>query len=527
MDKKNINLDFEIRFQKVQELNPSFDLARVAVAYHGLNRNHSIISKDVFENAKQSMYNIPVVGRYIPETDDFGSHDIQVIENDDGLSIEAATVPFGVVPESAVIGWDIIEEDDGTKREYLTTDCLIWKRSYGYKRLVSQDKWSQSMEITVNDCEFDNNDIMVIKDMTFNALCILGNDVEPCFESANIQFSVSPTNEEFKNNFSLMLGELKELTAEMSKENDKNIKEGGCNELDAEVIEFENVESEAPVEETVYSEDIVEQEESFEDNAEEESEVVEPAEDVVDNTSSEEGYTKDETKDDYDPDENDEEEDEDKYTLNSEFSRTYNEMRDTLCEALNKLSGADIDPITGNVVGETCYYLSDFDDEYIYATVCKYTADSYYEECARIAYKLANDVCNLCEPEQMFVRWLTAAENEAIEMERNELLALREYKCEEEEKKHRFEIDEFVNKEFADIIETAEYSELGESIYSMEKDILTEKLYAIRGKHATYSYSLDEKEVSETEEFKIPVSSKTSDKPSRYGSLFATYAMNK
>ena len=49
MDRKNIYLDFDLRFQEIKELNPSFDIAKIAVAYHGRNRNRSFISKEVFE----------------------------------------------------------------------------------------------------------------------------------------------------------------------------------------------------------------------------------------------------------------------------------------------------------------------------------------------------------------------------------------------------------------------------------------------------------------------------------------------
>lgn len=503
MDKKNISLDFEIRFQKVQDLNPSFDLARVAVAYHGLNRNHSIISKEVFEKSKESMYNIPVVGRYIPESDDFGSHDVQVVEIDGKQSVEAATVPFGVVPESAVIEWEVIEEDDGTKREYLITDCLIWKRSYGYQKLISQDKWSQSMEITVNDCTFDESGIMTITDMTFNALCILGNSVEPCFESANIQFSMTPEDEEFKNNFSLMLSELKELTVQ-NFSSDENTKEGGCDELNEEVKEFEEIESEEIVE----------------------AEIVE---------ESPEEYTKDETKD-MDPDEKEDDEEDDDYAcgdkddekekkcaLNSEFSKTYNEVREVLCNAVCSLYSSVEE--NGVVVGETYYYLSDFDDKYVYVNSCTYTESGHEESAARIPYSITDSNCDLGSPETMIVKWLTLEENEIIEAERQELSVLRQFKAEKIAEEHKNEVNEFINKEFADVVETEEFTNLGESVYDLDRDTLTEKLYAIRGRHAVYC--MKEPEAAEVEEFKIPVDTKKKEINNKYGNLFETYAIKK
>lgn len=509
MDKKNISLDFEIRFQKVQELNPSFDLARIAVAYYGLNRNHSIISKEVFENAKSSMYNIPVVGRYIPEADDFGGHDVQVVEVDGKPSVEAATVPFGVVPESAVIDWEEIEEDDGTKREYLVTDCLIWKRSYGYHKLISQDRWSQSMEITVNDCSFNDDETMTIKDLTFNALCILGNGVEPCFESANIQFSVSPENEEFKQNFSIMLSELKELTIQTSKESEEKSKEGGYDELNTEVKDDEIVETEENS-----AEEIVEEPAEEKSSEGEEIEVT-TDEEKVEPEEPEENMSSDDDVDDGEK-END---DDDNYSLGVEFSNTYMKFQETLSRAITKAFDSYAED------SYKCVCLSDFDDAFAYVDVWDYTKDNDNEHyCARVAYTKTEDDFEFGKLETMVVVWLTIEENEALEKERAELASLREYKAEKLEQEHRADVDEYISKSFADVLKTNDFAELGEVVYSLDREVLTEKLYAIRGKHASYcveDYTLDKP----VEELKIPVDLKKNTRENKYGNLFETYAM--
>ena len=73
---------FSIR--EISDINPSFALAKVAIAYAGRNRNYTSISKEVFEKAIPSLFNCPLVGRYDPELDDFGSHDIRIVQTDDG-----------------------------------------------------------------------------------------------------------------------------------------------------------------------------------------------------------------------------------------------------------------------------------------------------------------------------------------------------------------------------------------------------------------------------------------------------------
>lgn len=485
MDKRNMSLDFELRFQQVQELNPSFDLARVAVAYYGENRNHSRISKEVFDKAVDSMYNIPIVGRYIADQDDFGGHDIIVTEENGRQVVEAATVPFGVVPESAKIGWEEIEEDDGTKREYLVTDCVIWKRSYGYTKLVSQDKWSQSMEITVNDCDIDPDDgLMTIKDMTFNALCILGNGVEPCFESANIQFSVTPDNEEFKRSFSEMLSDLKELTAqETSSEEGK---------------------------------------ETTMDCAEETEEQVETAEETLEETESTE-ETEEESEEPNTGSEGDEFSEKQEYGYLGK-KKTYGELRDLISMSVQKLHSVEIDA-DENIIGETDYWVMDFDEDLIYVGVFKWSKDGHDEGYAAISYALTDGGVILGEMRPMFIRWLTAEENARLDAEREELDSLRKYKVEVETEKNKAAVDEHINSAFRDVAETEDFKALGESIYSLDREALDEKLYAIRGKNYTITLA----DVSDdTDGLRIPVESKKKEKASgRYGDLFATYAIKK
>ena len=99
MENKKLKLNFEMRIKDIDDNDDRFARAKVLIAYCGRNRNYSDISKEVFESTP--IANIPVVARYDSEKDDFGGHDIRVIEDGDSVDIVNATVPFGVVPESA------------------------------------------------------------------------------------------------------------------------------------------------------------------------------------------------------------------------------------------------------------------------------------------------------------------------------------------------------------------------------------------------------------------------------------------
>jgi len=511
MESKNIGINFDLQFQKIQNLNPSFDLARVAIAYHGLNRNHSIISKEVFEKALPSLYNVPIVGRYVPEEEDFGSHDVMVAVNKDGeYSIENATVPFGVIPESALFEWENVTEEDGTEREYLFTNCVIWRRSYGYETLISQSKWSQSMEIAVNDYDVDDNGDMVIKDMTFTALCILGNDKEPCFESASIQMGNNYEMNNFATQFSLMIDDLKQLASNAikfgldgSNEDISDQEEGGKHALD-EIEKVVNTEA---------TEEQTEEFEQVEAAAEETTE--DPVETPEENSEPEPEAEETDAQFENTEDSNDVE--------SANFAATYNEKRECLCNAV-RAAGGDVMDADGNIVSSTWFYLSDFDDEYVYVEKYVYTQESEDREFGRFNYVIGeSDDVALSNYETMVMKWLTLAEAESLEAERAELNELRDYRDNRIAEDHHNEIDAVIGGEFSDVVKTEEFESISKDIYELSVEDAREKLFAIRGKH-TISKSKEES----GQNVKIPVTEQGSSKiNTRYGNLFEVYAQKK
>ena len=208
--KNTMSLTFDVTISNLVTLNHSFSKGTVQIAYHGRNRNKSDISKETFEKALPSLKNIPIVGRYIPEDDDFGSHDMTIVQNTEGQAeFINVTVPFGVVPEGARQYWSIETEEDGTEHEYLYTECIFWTRQYGYSAIAKKQKCHQSMEVAINEYHTDKDGYCVITDMEWEALCILGDNVEPCFESASVQL-YSQNASSFQKQFSQMIQEIKE-----------------------------------------------------------------------------------------------------------------------------------------------------------------------------------------------------------------------------------------------------------------------------------------------------------------------------
>lgn len=189
-------LTFKSSIADLCEKNSSFDSAVLRVCYPGLNRNGSFISKDAINRAIPTMYNCPIVCRYDRETDTIGGHDVEIVPNEDGIpSIVNLTTPVGVIPESAKYNFVEVEEEDGTTNEYLTVDALIWKRQEAYNKIKDDGVVAQSMEITVKNGSVVD-DVYHIDDFEFTAFALIG--VEPCFESASMEFSLSDAKAQFE-----------------------------------------------------------------------------------------------------------------------------------------------------------------------------------------------------------------------------------------------------------------------------------------------------------------------------------------
>lgn len=233
MKKEILNLTYASSLTDLCEINSSFDSGILRIAYTGDNRNGSSISKDVFEKCIKTIYNCPVVCNYDRETDTLGGHDMELVRKDDGsLIIVNLTQPVGVVPQTAKVYWESVEEDDGTVNEYLCAEVLIWKRQEAYRKIKEDGITAQSMEITVKDGETING-VYCIKEFEFTAFALIG--VEPCYESASLAFS----KQDFKQEFSKMMLELKDSLKDVNVSNEtdnihshKYSMEGGNKGLD-------------------------------------------------------------------------------------------------------------------------------------------------------------------------------------------------------------------------------------------------------------------------------------------------------
>lgn len=361
-------------------INPGISKCEIKVMYLGKNRNGSFIDKNTAIQMANSLPATPIVAAYNENKEDFGDHG-EVLHIEDGeVKFSCKTVPYGFVAPDADVWFqkfdDTNEFGETTTREYLMTTGYLWTGQYPELDKCINQGQGQSMEIDDVDGHWtkDSNDIefFIINDAIFTKLCILGDDVEPCFEGASV---TSPEvsehfsyNKEFSHTLFAMMNELKSALTKggsMPKENVESV----------EVEPTATVEEEAPVVEE-FAEDV------------ETNEDVESSEDSAEETFAEESKKKEDDSDDSD-DESDDSDDDDEYKKKpgkkcelenqvSELSEQLKELTDKFtaleaeAEELRKFKAERIDADKDAMIAKY-HMLSDEDKAEIIANKDKFT----------------------------------------------------------------------------------------------------------------------------------------------------------
>lgn len=294
------------------EINPLMSSCEIKVLYLGENRNHSYITKDVATEMAKTLRGAPIVGYYKEQKEDFADHGQKIIVDDEGVKFETLTRPYGFVAPDAKVWFQKFEDKDEfgniETREYLMTTGYLWTGQYEECKSVVENGKHQSMELDESSLDGHwstnnktNMDFFIINDAIFSKLCILGDDVEPCFEGARItapevSTSFTKIDDNFKKTLYTMMQDLKFAL------------EGGqkmiINEAETTVTEPEVVETEAEttVEETSTETEIAEEtevatEESLEDKDTEDQSVLAENDNSIEDQSSQENFTKADDKD--------------------------------------------------------------------------------------------------------------------------------------------------------------------------------------------------------------------------------------
>ena len=295
-------------FIDLKPFNPQISECQIKVMYLGKNRNGSYIDKNTAIQMANSLPGTPIVAVWRKDIEDFGDHGHVITIEDGEVKFNCKTMPYGfVAPDAKVWFQKFIDTDEfgnEVEHEYMMTTGYLWTGQFEEVKKVLEEGQPQSMEIEnsslkghwANDSE-SGMDFFIINDAMFSKLCILGDDVEPCFEGASVTSPDFANGAEFTRTLYSMIRELQDAIG--NREGGLNMPEDFVVTSEGEQIETveEAVEVEAPADvETVetQTEPEPEVEETVAEDGEAEKDFVEKKKEETSETPDEEDEKDDE-----------------------------------------------------------------------------------------------------------------------------------------------------------------------------------------------------------------------------------------
>ena len=296
------------------DINPLMSKCEIKVLYVGANRNRTFITEEVATEIGKTLRGAPIVGYYRENKEDFTDHGEKVIIDDEGIKFQCQTVPYGFVAPDAKVWFQNFEDFDvmGNKvvHKYLMTTGYLWTEQFPESSLPVEEGRPQSMEFQKESVQgqweynFDKEmDFFIINDAIIQKICILGDDVEPCFEGASVTAPDVSTkftlDDNFRHTLYSMMQDLKSALNGGGQQME-NIKDTVVEEVQTPEVETEYTQEEEKVttevdntlEDTSAPADYVKKEED-EKEQKADSEDKEEADDSKEDTDSEDKEEKD------------------------------------------------------------------------------------------------------------------------------------------------------------------------------------------------------------------------------------------
>lgn len=333
---------YPISFTKKNEYSNSdfrFIDVSIDVMHTGSNRNKTSFTKDVISKAIPSICNTPILGYVVDELDeedkDFKGHEHELRITDKDVKYVYAGQAYGVIPESCNPRWIIKDDGNGTEREYLRVDGLIWTKFNDPVDIFTRDGTkNHSVELTDMACgPADKNGDVPVGSFLFDGCCILSTTdpkIQPAMTGSCVtaNFSVEDITSQIRERLYEYQALQQNYTAQ--NENPSDEEKGDItpmNENEKNSVVTENTTTKNPEIETPPAENAVQEPETqtTENSVPAEGEGEAPA---TNNTiaNADEGTTA--------PAENTAPTEEGESAASSEFTLTANQLRDEVYNAL-------------------------------------------------------------------------------------------------------------------------------------------------------------------------------------------------
>lgn len=378
------------------DINPLMSSCQIKVFYLGENRNGSYISKEVASNMAKTLRGAPIVGYFKKDKEDFADHGKQIILDDQGIHFNVLTKPYGFVSPDAKVWFQEFEDFDdfgnSIMRTYLMTNGYLWTEQFEQAKLVLEDGGRpQSMQLDEKSVEGkwstnikENMEFFIINDAIVSKLCILGDDVQPCFEGAAITSSDPATSftidKDFKQTLFTMMEELKQaLKGDNQMANiEKNISSEELKEKETDFTQNKE-------EENSFTQESDNNEDTSSSFVKQEEEKKEEENKDDDNTSDSEGNNNEENKED---DDNDNEEKKKYSLLEDKYNQLKNDYAKIEKENIElKLFKKNIEDAQKDELINEFSMLSDEDKKDVIENKSNYTLDEIKSKLAVICFE--------------------------------------------------------------------------------------------------------------------------------------------
>lgn len=388
------------------DINPLMSACEIKVFYIGENRNKSFISKEVATQMAKTLRGAPIVGYYRSDKEDFSDHGEEITIDGDGVHFKNNTKPYGFVAPDAKVWFKDFEEEDefgnSIIRTYLMTTGYLWQGQFEQVKKVYQDDGKpHSMELDEKTLKGywatnpkNNMEFFIINDAIFEKLCILGDEVEPCFQGGAVTApEVSATfslDENFKHTLFTMMEELKyalEGGNTMVKVTEDPVKNEAATvepEVTTEFTENQVNENESSSSEQAPASEFKKDDE--EDKKEKEN----PSENEDDKKDEDNGGTSDDKEEDStDEEKDDDKEKKKKFTV---LEQKYNELQSSYASLLEEVEGLrtfkkKIEDKEKDELIERFYMLSDEDKKDVIEHKSEYSLEEIESKLALIGYR--------------------------------------------------------------------------------------------------------------------------------------------
>ena len=349
----------------------------------------------------------PIVGYYRSDKEDFSDHGEEITIDGDGVHFKNNTKPYGFVAPDAKVWFKDFEEEDefgnSIIRTYLMTTGYLWQGQFEQVKKVYQDDGKpHSMELDEKTLKGhwatnpkNNMEFFIINDAIFEKLCILGDEVEPCFQGGAVTApEVSATfslDENFKHTLFTMMEELKYAL------------EGGNTmvKVTEDLVKTPEVTSVEPEVATDFTENQVNENESSsseqaptsefkKDDEEDKKEKENPSENEDDKKDEDNGGTSDDKEEDSTDEEKDD--DKDKKKKFTVLEQKYNELQSSYASLLEEVEELrtfkkKIEDKEKDELIERFYMLSDEDKKDVIEHKSEYSLEEIESKLALIGYR--------------------------------------------------------------------------------------------------------------------------------------------